>query len=637
MRKRQRKNIKFRRQHAIGRFIVDFFAPEIALIIEVDGLIHQRQKEADALRQAFLESKGYHVLRIPNQAIYSDLAGVLQRIEDTIQRLTSRTPHKFLLHGVTGSGKTEIYLRAIADTLQQGRQAIFLVPEIALTPQTIRRVAQRFPDKVAVVHGSLSRGERYDTWRRARNGEIPVIVGTRSALFTPLPDCGLIVLDEEHDSSYKQTPPLHPPYYHARAVVEKMVALNNGTLILGSATPDLDTRYRALKGDLTYLHLPDRIMGHRRRLRELAQQQNIAVRYQPAEGEAMTMELPPVLVVDMRDELKAGNTSMFSRDLQAALEGVLARGEQAMLLLNRRGQSTYVFCRDCGYVVECDNCDTPLTYHRQGEAMRCHHCGFQKPAPEICPVCDSKRIRYFGAGTQQVERAVQKHFPQAKTVRWDADTASRADLHEKILGRFMAGEANVMIGTQMIAKGLDLPLVTLVGVVSADPGLAMPDFRADERAFQLLTQVAGRAGRGVLGGEVIVQTYQPQHRAIVAAAQHDYEAFYDDEIEVRRRMGYPPFRRLARVLIQNTHPIEAERRAEDIAQHLRQRINALEMHDTHLIGPAPCFFSRIDRFYRWQVLVRSSDPLPVLTELQLVSRPDKGQTEYLDIDTLDIL
>ena len=639
LRRKRIAGFKFRRQHRINPFIVDFYCPQARLVIEVDGDIHKQQAEYDEMRQAYLEYLGLKVLRFTNAEVVQNLNGVLQAISETLQNPNptmnknkeAGRGSKFLLHGVTGSGKTEIYLQAIAETLKQGRQAIFLVPEIALTPQTIRRVIQRFPGQVALVHGSLSAGERYDTWRRARRGEIGVIVGTRSALFTPLPDIGLIILDEEHDTSYKQAPPIQPPYYHARAVAEYITEINHATLLLGSATPDMETFYRAGNGDLVYLHLPNRIMGHRQRVQKQAKQRHVELRYTAAEGEAMTIELPPVSVVDMRDELKSGNTSMFSRELQTSLSGVLERGEQAILFLNRRGQSTYVFCRDCGYVVMCENCDMPMTYHRHGEAMRCHHCNHQQPVPTACPDCASHRIRYFGAGTQQVETELKKQFPAARLVRWDADTAHKPDLHEAILGKFTSGEANVMVGTQMIAKGLDIPLVTLVGVINADPGLALPDFRASERAFQLLTQVAGRAGRGVLGGQVILQTYQPQHPSIVAAANHDYEQFYSAEIAARREMGYPPFRKLGRVLIQHQHPIEAQREIEHAANQLRHIIAKHELTDTHLIGPAPCFFSRIDKHYRWHLLVRSSDPLAALAHLQT------RDGWYIDINPADVL
>ncbi|GAB5494422.1 MAG: hypothetical protein Phog2KO_46370 [Phototrophicaceae bacterium] len=645
--KNKKLNVKFRRQNPIGPFIVDFYVSSAKLVIEIDGESHNQQVEYDEMRTAYLEHLGLTVLRFTNEDVFMRLNSVLEAISDYLQNPTPTLPdfeegvqnpplksarrRGFLLHGVTGSGKTEIYLHAIAETLAQGRQAIFLVPEIALTPQTIRRVAQRFPDQVAVVHGSLSHGERYDTWRRAREGHIQVIVGTRSALFTPLPDVGLIILDEEHDSSYKQAPPILPPYYQSRDVAEKLADLNEATLILGSATPDLESYYRAEKGDLQYLHLPSRIMGHRQRVEKQAKQRGVDLAYEAIEGDAMTIGLPPVTIVDMRDELKKGNRSMFSADLKHALSGVLERKEQAILFLNRRGQASYVFCRDCGYVVGCDRCDTPMTYHRHGEKMRCHHCGNQQVAPDICPECSSDRIRFFGAGTQQVEESIRKEFPDARLLRWDRDTADKPDMHEAILGKFANGEADILVGTQMIAKGLDLPLVTLVGVVSADPGLALPDFRARERAFQLLTQVAGRAGRGILGGQVIIQTYQPEHPSIVMASDHDYERFYALEIEARRELAYPPVRRLGRVLVQNTHPIEAQRQIEGAAEQIAHLIQKHGLTDTHMIGPAPCFFSRIDRHYRWQILIRSTDPTRVLKHIQ----PQSGW--YIDIDPMDIL
>jgi primosomal protein N' (replication factor Y) (superfamily II helicase) len=538
---------------------------------------------------------------------------------------------QFLLHGVTGSGKTEIYLRAIEQTLAQGRQAIFLVPEIALTSQTIRRVAERFPEQVAIVHGSLPPGERYDTWQKARSGDVGIIVGTRSALFTPLPDVGLIILDEEHDSSYKQDPPVIEPHYHAREAAEQLIERNNGILILGSATPDLVTYHRAKQGHYTYLHLPNRIMGHRQRIIEQAERVGVISRYQADTEDALHIDLPPVSVVDMSSELRTGNTSMFSREMQKGLTEVLERGEQAMLLLNRRGQSTYVFCRDCGYVVQCARCDSPMTYHRHGDAMRCHHCSSMQPIPKTCPSCHSQRIKYFGAGTQQVEEALKAMFPEARTLRWDKDTASKPDMHHNILQQFIDRKADIMIGTQMIAKGLDLPLVTLVGVVSADLGLALPDYRASERVFQLLTQVAGRAGRGVLGGKVILQTYQPKLYVIQLASQHDYIGFVEKEIASRREMGYPPFRRFARVLFSYTDFYKTQKQAEEGARRVRALLEKHELSGTELIGPAPCFFTRIDRHYRWHLLLRGPNPAVALRDLKL----ERGW--QIDIDPVDVL
>jgi primosomal protein N' (replication factor Y) (superfamily II helicase) len=539
----------------------------------------------------------------------------------------------FLLHGVTGSGKTEIYLRAIELTLAQGRSAIFLVPEIALTAQTVRRVAARFPGQTAIVHSRLSEGERYDTWRRAREGLIHVVVGARSALFTPLQDVGLIILDEEHDSSYKQSQSISgPPYYHAADVAETMMRHSNGVLILGSATPDLESVYRAQRGELTLLRLPTRIMGHRVRILEQSEREGVNSRYYPARAEdAMAIDLPPVQIVDMRLELKAGNTSIFSRALQDALADTLHRQEQAILFLNRRGSATYVFCRDCGYVATCPRCDTPLAYHRSGEALRCHHCGYSGPQATTCPNCGSARVKYFGAGTQQIEQAVIEHFPRTRLLRWDADTAGSPETHELFLQRFTDHKADILIGTQMVAKGLDLPLVTLVGVVSADEGLNMPDFRAGERSFQLLTQVAGRAGRGLLGGRVILQTYQPDHYAVRTAAKHDFSRFYEQEIAYRRDLGYPPFRRLARIVFRDESEIRARTEAESAATLLRARLKKLGLTGIEIIGPAPCFFSRVNKVYRWHLLLRGDDPAAVLRGIDI----QRGW--HVDIDPVDVL
>ncbi len=545
--------------------------------------------------------------------------------------LQGRESARYLLHGVTGSGKTEIYLRAIAETLRQGRAAILLVPEIALTPQTVRRVAERFPGRVALVHGSLPAGERYDAWQRARKGEIGVIVGTRSALFTPLPDIGLIALDEEHDASYKQAPGMNLPVYHSREAAEQLARRHGAALILGSATPDLGTWHRARQGHYQLLRLPQRIMGHRQRIAQQADRLGLASRYQSAQDDALAIELPPVEIVDMRAELRAGNTSMFSRALQRSLGEVLARGEQAMLLLNRRGHATYVFCRDCGFVLECSRCDAPLTYHRVDRHLRCHHCGASEPQPAACPACQSPRVRYFGAGTQQVAEALNDLYPAVRSLRWDIDSARSPQTHFEILRKFIDREADVLIGTQMIAKGLDLPLVTLVGVVSADLGLALPDYRAGERVFQLLTQVSGRAGRGLLGGSVVLQTYQPGHYVVQAASQHDYAAFVERESAYRRELGYPPYRRLARLVFAESSPEAARRQAEEAARRLRQILQAQALTGTTLIGPAPCFFARLDRRYRWHLLLRGPDPRAALREL----KPLPGWR--VDIDPVDLL
>lgn len=542
-------------------------------------------------------------------------------------RLTQANPKPMLLHGVTGAGKTELYLRAIEHVIDHGRQAILLVPTIALTPQTIRRVLARLPlERVAIVHHELSQGEQYDTWRRARDGQIDLVVGTRSALFTPLNNIGLIVLDEEHDTSYKN---IYVPYYHARETALQIANIHQSAVILGSATPDVETYYHAKQGFYDYLHLPERIMGHRVRIDEQVRQTKVGASYYvPQESDAVMIDLPPVKVVDMRDELKAGNISIFSRELVRNLRDVLERGEQAILFMNRRGTSTHVFCRDCGTVVTCPDCDMPLTYHHDIEQLVCHHCGYQTPQPQACSACGSKRIRYFGAGTQQIEQAFHQLFPEYVALRWDSDVGKG---HDAILQRFINRSAQVLIGTQIIAKGLDLPLVTLVGVVSADVGLNLPDFRASERIFQTLAQVAGRAGRGVLGGRVILQTYHPEHQAIVSASQHDTLGYLEHEIKSRRQLGYPPFRRLLRIVIAHPKPEQAKNLAIEASRILRERLEALELQGTDLIGAVPCFYARLDRVYRWQILIRGSQPERVLDGLSIPAQWS------IDVDPVDLL
>lgn len=518
-----------------------------------------------------------------------------------------------LLHGVTGAGKTEIYLRAVQEVLRKGLGAIILVPEIALTPQTVQRFASRFPGQVGLIHSRLSLGERYDTWRRARSGSLPVIIGARSALFVPLPRLGLIVVDECHDDSYYQSGTL--PYYHAVQAALAYARLSGAACILGSATPNVTTTYQASQGRMQYLHLPARILAHRQAIRAQMDQIHLsASQYRSLEGDAETIELPPVQVVDMRQELKAGNRSIYSRPLQAAIGRVLEQRQQAILFLNRRGTASYVFCRNCGYTLKCPRCDLPLTYHveHHNDSLRCHYCGYERKMPSECPACSSRQIRHFGTGTEQVEAELLKQFPQARTLRWDYETTRQKGSHEVILGHFAARRADILIGTQMIAKGLDLPLVTLVGVVLADVGLNLPDYRADERTFQVLTQVAGRAGRSPLGGEVILQTFQPEHEVIQAAARHSYRDFYQGELEHRRRLGYPPFTRLVRLECQHPDRQQAQQTAYSLADEIRQWQTEMGQEAIEIIGPAPCFFQRINGLYRWQIVLRGANPLLLL-------------------------
>ncbi len=545
-------------------------------------------------------------------------------------------PLPLLLHGVTGSGKTEIYLRALAATLAQGKRALVLVPEIALTPQTVRRFAARFPGRVAVWHSELGEGERYDTWRRARQGLVEVVIGARSALFAPLPNLGLIILDEEHDEAYKQDPPFAVSYHARDAAVEYARRLG-AVCVLGSATPDLISYYRTRQGQYGLLELPLRIMGHARRLQEQAERLHVTSRYHAvAEGgrEAQTIDLPPVEIVDLRQELRAGNTSIFSRRLQTAMKETLARGEQAILFLNRRGTATFVFCRDCGEALKCDNCDMPLTYHSAQAGslpqLVCHHCNYRRAQPERCPNCGSKRIKYFGSGTERVEEAVHALFPGARTLRWDRDVTRFKGAHELILTQFSSHQADVLIGTQMIAKGLDLPLVTLVGVISGDVGLGLPDYRATERTFQVLTQVAGRAGRGLLGGQVVLQTYNPEHYVIRAAATHNYAEFYARELRYRKELGYPPFRRVLRLIYRHADAGKAESEARVVVKQLEAYIKTARPPATDIVGPAPCFFGKIAGESRWHIIVRSPDPAALARGLTL-----KGW--HIDVDPVSLL
>lgn len=551
-----------------------------------------------------------------------DQLSAWKQVQEGIQRTAKgELVQPYLLHGVTGSGKTEIYLQAVAETLRQNRQVIVLVPEIALTPQTIRRFASRFPGQVGIMHSRLSPGERYDTWRRVRRGDISAIVGPRSALFAPFTRLGLIVVDEFHDDTYYQSETL--PHYHARDAAVAYARLAGAVCVLGSATPDIVSCYHADRREWHYLELPRRILAHRQAVENQVQKYGIRSRFRPAGAQAETIDLPPVEVVDMREELKAGNRSIFSRSLQSALTETLECEQQAILFLNRRGSATYVFCRDCGYILRCPRCDLPLTFHATGARpgpgdhaaqghLTCHYCGYQRLLPRTCPQCGGERIKQYGTGTEKVEAEVRALFPQAETLRWDFETTRTRGAHDAILEHFINHRANVLIGTQMIAKGLDLPLVTLVGVILADVGLSLPDMRAAERTFQLLTQVAGRAGRSPLGGQVILQTFLPDHYVIQAAAHHDYSAFFEQEINYRRQLHYPPFSQVVRLEYRHRDPERAETAANTLANEVKGWLQEENRTETDLVGPVPCFFSRLAGMYRWQIVLRGPDPASLL-------------------------
>ncbi len=513
-----------------------------------------------------------------------------------------------LLWGVTGSGKTELYLRATQYVLGQGRQALILVPEISLTPQMVARFERRFPHQVGVWHSGLSPRERRLIWEQIRSGVLRILIGARSALFAPFRDLGLLVLDEEEAESYRN---LRRPFYHAREVAIALARHSRALVILGSATPSLESYQRALDGHYRLLSLPQRVLADRR----MVQAWGVSG-MRAAAGDApdaYPLPLPQVQIVDLRAELKAGNRSIFSRSLQAAVDAALARQEQVILFLNRRGTATHVFCRDCGWTATCPRCAVPLVLHAGIGHLVCHHCNHRRQLPARCPECGSARVKAFGLGTEGLEAQVRERWPQARLLRWDRDTVRDAALHATLLSRFAGGEADMLIGTQMLARGLDFPRVTVVGIIAADTGLQLPDFRATERTFQLLTQVAGRAGRSYLGGQVIVQTYMPEHPVFLYVARHDYAGFAEQELALRRSLGYPPAVRLVRLMYRHPQEERARRAAEHLAESLRQQgITAPD-----LIGPAPAFFARLRGRSRWQILIRCADPLDLVSRLEI--------------------
>jgi primosomal protein N' (replication factor Y) len=516
----------------------------------------------------------------------------------------------FLLHGVTGSGKTEVYLQALERVVALGKRAIVLVPEISLTPQTVRRFGERFPGQVAVMHSGLSLGQHFDMWHEVRAGRYAVVVGPRGALFAPQPDLALVAMDEEHEWTYKQQE--GSPRYHARLTAQELCHLTGATLVLGSATPDVESAYRAREGSHSLLELPERVQT-------------------TESGKAAPAPLPEVEVVDLREELKAGNRSIFSRSLASAVRDAVAAEEQVILFLNRRGTASFLQCRDCGHVPVCSSCAVSLTLHQPEKRLVCHYCRRARPAAATCPQCGSRRIRPLGLGTGGVEDEVHRAFPGARTLRWDRDVTRGRDAHERILARFLAHEADILIGTQMVAKGLDMPLVTLVGVISADTSLRFPDFRSGERSFQLLEQVAGRAGRGPRGGRVIIQTYSPDHYAVVAAAQHDYDALYRREVDFRRRLGYPPFGRLARLIFAHTNESYAHEQAAAMVRGLRGERDRRGLPNLDVMGPGPAFVPRLRGRWRWQIVLRGQNPTELLAEMDF----PRGWT--VDIDPVSLL
>ncbi|NMA54768.1 MAG: primosomal protein N' [Firmicutes bacterium] len=549
-----------------------------------------------------MESKPVETIKEQPPLLTEDQSRALQPV---LKALSSYRHERFLLHGVTGSGKTEVYLQVLAAALRQGRGGIVLVPEIALTPQMRERFVRRFGSKVAVLHSGLRDRERYNEWLRIEQGQARIVLGARSAIYAPLKSIGVIVLDEEHETAYKQE---ESPRYHAREVALWRASKQGAVVILGSATPAVDTYYRAQKGDYRLLTLPRRI-AHR--------------------------PLPQVKIVDMRAELLAGNRSIFSRLLQVELKKTLVAGRQAILFLNRRGYSTFVLCRRCGLVAKCPHCDLALTLHKVGRRLICHYCGYNEPQYHTCPDCGSNHhIRDFGCGTQRVVAEANRLWPQARILRLDADTSARVGATDKIITSFSRGEADILVGTQMVTKGLDIARVTLVGIISADLTLNLPDPYAAERTFQLLEQVAGRTGRGEVPGQAVLQTYTPDHFSIKAAKQHNYQAFYQQELERRRRYLYPPFTRI--ILVRAL--AAAEKTAASILNQLLALLPTEEA--TRIEGPAPCPFLKVGDKFRWQLIIKGANLKKIKNQLaaalpQVAAASQRvGARVTVDIDPL---
>ncbi len=538
-------------------------SPGVIARMEEKGLVKREKEEVnrDPHPESDFESS-------EDLSLYQDQKRSLDKIKDGIKE----EGKSYLLHGVTGSGKTEVYLQAIRYVLDLGKQAIVLVPEISLTPQTVERFKSRFGGDVAVLHSRLSAGERYDQWRRILHGQASIVVGARSAVFAPFKRLGLIIIDEEHEPSYKQS---ENPKYHAREIAFFRSKLEGACVVLGSATPSVETYHRAQQKEMEILTLPQRITGE---------------------------SLPQVNVIDMREELKAKNKNPFSRKLQEAILKAHAKGQQSIIFLNRRGFSTFVLCRECGHSLRCPHCDVSLTYHETQKYLQCHYCSLTEKVPDICPKCRSHHIRYFGIGTERVEKEANKLFPDLRVLRMDMDTTTQKGSHERILSAFRSGKGDMLVGTQMIAKGLDFENVSLVGVITADTALNFPDYISGERTFQLLTQVAGRAGRGRVPGEVVIQTYTPEHYSIQLAQNHDYEGFYQQEIEYRKALDYPPFSRAISLLVWSPVEKDTIQAAEEIGSHLTQKIEQ-GRENLCLMGPSQALLGKIKGHYRWQMFV----------------------------------
>ena len=521
-------------------------------------------------------------------------------IEALEEAINDKKYEEFLLYGVTGSGKTQVYIEAAKKVRNLGRRVVVLVPEIALTGQVVQAFKSYFEEDIIVIHSRLSISERNDAILRVRRGEAGIIIGARSALFTPADDIGLIIMDEEQDNSYKQD---ESPRYHARVVAEKLAEIYGAPLLLGSATPSLETYHKAQIGKCTMLHLPNRI-GNK--------------------------PLPQVACVDMRQELKKGRRNIISHPLRLLIEDTISKGEQMIIMLNRRGFATFVMCRSCGEVIKCPQCTMPLVYHRDKRLM-CHHCDITVPVPDVCPKCESRYIKYFGSGTEKLEQELRTLVPQARIIRMDRDTTTGKFGHTNIIERFRNKEFDILLGTQMVAKGHDIPNVTAVGIISADSALNMPDFRAAERVFMLITQTAGRAGRGDIPGKVIVQSYSPEHNAVQSGIKQDYQAFYEEEMKLRESLFYPPFCRIVKLIVHNEKPENARQQAQNIKDKFLNNFGYTKHHQ--IIGPAPAMIPVFKGIHRFSMLIKTDD-LKAVNQFLRDQGVHRDMNVMIDIDPI---
>ena len=663
LRNNQLAGYKFRRQEAIDNYIGDFVCYKKKLIIELDGGQHNDEQniEQDKIRQNYLEQQGFKILRFWNDNIFNNIEGVLDTIlknlepsplaadlrtddspdseqmepaewqlEGDILRTWSKsktgegrvrgsaettqqtTPPVLLLHGVTASGKTEVYFKLIDDTIKAGKNVLFLAPEIALASQLTKRLAKKFGTKdVAIWHSSISDGERYDVWQRLYKNDIKILAGARSAVFAPLKNIGLIIIDEEHEGAYKQTSPA--PRYDAKVVAQKLAQFHHCPLILGSATPDISVYYRALNSGSLFE------MKHRYRNAPIA----------------------PVTVINMQEHARAAYKSVISKPLQVAITETLEKKQQVILLINRRGFATFTQCQACGHVIECPNCAIPMIWHAKDQRLKCHYCNQVETFPDVCPECGSDALKISGTGTQKIEQYIKDLFPEHNVERVDSDILVRKGEHIRLLERFQKGDIDILVGTQMIAKGLDNPNVTLVGVISADASFNLPDFRASERGFQLLTQVAGRAGRGEFTGSVFFQTYNPDYYALASAKSQNYNEFYMTEIAAREEFDYPPFSQMVRLIISSTNNFRAEKSAQEIAMRMCLMIDKYGISERlEVLGPTPCVIERINGYYRFQIIIKNKLDEKghnfISSFLNKITMP-KDIKLAIDVDPLNIL